>query len=85
MGLLSLIVWLHMMLHYDYFVKFVNRYCGHFLHCLINNNIFFFVVVHLIRDVSLQSSLLLMYFSIYLYRYGIGGKKIAFVGQLELK
>ena len=83
-GLLSLIVWLHMMLYYDYFVYFVIGYCGHFLHCLTNNNLFF-VVVHLIRDIGLQSSLLLMYFPLYLCRYRIGGKKIAFVGLLELK
>ena len=60
-------------------------FCGHFLHCLTNNNASFFVVVYLIRDIGLQSSLLLMYFPLYLCRYGIGRKKIAFVGLLKLK
>ena len=62
-------------------------FCGHFLHCLTNNNFCFLVVhdVHLIRDIGLQLSLLLMYSPLYLCIYRIGGKTIAFVGQLELK
>ena len=61
---------------------------GHFLHCLNNNNplfFFFFLVAHLIKNIGLQSSLLLMSFHLYLCRYEIGGRKIVFVGLLELK
>ena len=59
-------------------------FCGLFLHCLTNNNFFFFCSTSY-QDIGLQSSLLLMYFPLYLCRYEIGGKKIAFVGLLELK